>query len=342
MSSVLWNWKEIFCIISNWISPAKHTCYHVFIFFCCFAVLAGQAQNAQPTFKIIPLGVLGGGDESNLSAYMVAPANSDDYICLDAGTLRFGIGLAVDHKILFGQPLQILRRQIKGYVISHPHLDHVAGLVLNSPDDTSKNIYGLPFCLDILKEDYFTWKGWANFADQGDKPVLNKYHYRVLEPNKEIPLENTGMFVEAFKLSHGNPYQSTAFLIRYQGAYLLYLGDTGADPVEKSDDLAQLWQRVGGLIKSKQLKAIFIETSFPDEQPTAQLFGHLTPALLQNEMLALSEFSSTDALINFPIVITHIKATTPGIGETIRKELLNHNTLHLQVIFAGQATPLNF
>jgi cAMP phosphodiesterase len=342
MNSVLPNWKLTFCIIRNWKGPGKQSRYRIFMFLCFCAVLTCQAQAVQPAFKVVPLGVLGGGDESNLSAYMVAPANSEDYICLDAGTLRFGIGLAVDHKILFGQPLDILRRQIKGYVISHPHLDHVAGLILNSPDDTSKNIYGLSFCLDVLKQDYFTWKGWANFADQGDKPVLNKYHYRLLEPNKEIALENTGMFVQAFLLSHGNPYQSTAFLIRHQNSYLLYLGDTGSDPIEKSIDLALLWQHIGTLVKTKQLKAIFIETSFPDEQPSGQLFGHLTPALLQNEMIALSKFSSTKALFNFPIVITHIKPVTPGARETIKKELLNQNTLHLQFIFAEQASPLTF
>ena len=41
---------------------------------------------AQSVFKVIPLGVEGGNDESNLSAYAVAVNGTDAYVCLDAGT----------------------------------------------------------------------------------------------------------------------------------------------------------------------------------------------------------------------------------------------------------------
>ncbi len=95
---------------------------------------------------------------------------------------------------------------------------------------------------------------------------------------------NTGMYVKAFELSHSNLYKSTAFLVRSDSSYILYLGDTGADTIEKSTHLRELWEHIAPLIKLNQVKGIFIEVSFPDEQPVNKLFGHLTPSLLMHEM----------------------------------------------------------
>jgi 3',5'-cyclic-nucleotide phosphodiesterase len=56
-----------------------------------FAITAHAQIKFTTSFKIVPLGVKGGIDESNLSAYMVAAAGTNNYICLDAGTLHYGI-----------------------------------------------------------------------------------------------------------------------------------------------------------------------------------------------------------------------------------------------------------
>jgi cAMP phosphodiesterase len=312
------------------------------IFFFLFINSIAFAQNiAKPVFKVVPLGVLGGIDESNLSSYMLAVDGTNDYVCLDAGTLHYGIQKAVDSGVFAINADEVLRSYIKGYLISHAHLDHVAGLIINSPEDSSKNIYGLPFCLDILKDKYFTWKGWANFTDQGDKPLLNKYHYVTLTPEVMMPLDNTAMFVTAFPLSHGNPYESTAFIISYGDSYILYLGDTGADEIEKSEKLHKLWEVIAPLVKSKKLKAIFIETSFPDEQPKKLLFGHLTPELLMNEMHVLGSLTGIDSLKGLPVVITHIKPDGNN-EEKIKQELLLSNDLQLKLIFPEQGKMLEF
>ncbi|MEO7047041.1 MAG: 3',5'-cyclic-nucleotide phosphodiesterase, partial [Ferruginibacter sp.] len=178
------------------------------VFFLLFAFTA-QTKAQSPTFKVIPLGVKGGSDESNLSSYMLAPINSDKYVCMDAGTLYSGIRKAISNGLFHKSISNVLKYNIKGYLISHAHLDHIAGMIINSTDDTSKNIYALPSVIKNLTDKYFTWEGWANFADAGEKPTLNKYHYVTLDTAKEIQIANTEMQVTAFSLSHGNPYEST-------------------------------------------------------------------------------------------------------------------------------------
>ena len=220
-------------------------------------------------------------------------------------------------------------------------MDHVSGLIINSPDDSSKNIYGLPFCLNTIREKYFSWKSWANFGDEGEKPLLKKYHYMPLSESTETALSNIKMFVRPFELSHSNPFKSTAFLVRYDSSYILYLGDTGADTIEKADNLYRLWQYIAPLIQQEQLKAIFIEVSFPDEQPTDKLFGHLTPRLLLAEMQRLAAVSGKENLEKIPVVITHIKPN--GNNESlIKKELNNQNNLQVKLVFPQQGKALLF
>lgn len=308
--------------------------------FFYYGIAVFAQKKAAPVFTVIPLGIYGGMDESNLSCYMVGLEGSNQYVCLDAGTLHAGIAKAIQQKALPASA-DVLKNDIKGYLISHPHLDHVAGLVINSPDDTSKNIYGLPFCLDVIQDKYFSWKSWANFADKGEAPQLKKYHYVYLNPDSVIALPNTGMSLRSFELSHSNPYKSSAFLLSSGAAYLLYLGDTGADEVEKSDKLRQLWKAVAPIIAADKLKAIFIETSFPNEQPSGKLFGHLTPALLMQEMKILASLAGAEHLQKVAVVITHIKPTGNN-EDIIKKQLKNNNDLKLKLVFPVQGKGMEF
>ena len=307
----------------------------IFLIFFVFINTCLEAQQTQrPAFNVIPLGVRGGLDESNLSAYLVAAGGSNDYICLDAGTLHHGIEKAIDGHFFTGTVDDVLKHHIKGYCISHGHLDHLSGLILNSPNDSSKYIYALPSVIKVLQEKYFTWQGWANFTNEGDKPALGKYKYVYLEPGKDTILHHTGLSVKAFSLSHGNPYESTAFLISNQENFLLYLGDTGADEIEQSDKLKKLWMAVAPLLKNNSLKAIFIEVSFPNEMPDKALFGHLTPHLLMKEMEVLNTLSEGNVQ-HTHIYITHRKPCA-DCEERIQQQLEAENKLNLQLVYPQQ------
>jgi len=309
------------------------------LFFFCFITIGLLAQSkSSPSFRIVPLGVLGGIDESNLSAYMAAPYGSNQYICLDAGTLHAGITKAIANHVFNIPADRVLKQYIKGYFISHSHLDHLAGLIINSPDDTAKNIYAFADCIDVLKTHYFTPISWANFGDAGEAPILKKYHYSVLTPGVAINVDNTQLQVTAYPLSHSN-LTSTAFLVKSKDNYLLYLGDTGSDELEKSQNLKTLWQVIGPLIKSHQLKGIMIEVSFPDEQPDKSLFGHLTPRLLMHELNMLAGYSG-GSLKGLNIVVTHLKPPANHIA-AIKKQLAAENKLGVKLIFPQQGVPLD-
>lgn len=290
-------------------------------------------------FSIVPLGVKGGVDESNLSAYMVAAKGTHDYICLDAGTLYFGIQKSISNRVFSKPADEVLKKYIKGYLISHAHLDHIAGLIINSPNDTAKNIYALSTCIETIKTHYFTWKSWANFTDEGEAPLLKKYHYEVLSPDSITVIKNTGMTVKAFSLSHSG-LQSAAFLISNGNSYILYLGDTGPDEIEKSHNLHLLWEAMAPLIKNKQLKAILIETSFPDEQPDKALFGHLNPHWLMNEMEDLANVAGKSVLKGFTLIITHAKPPQVSIDK-IKKQVRIENKLGLRILFPQQGKAID-
>lgn len=308
-------------------------------------------------FKIVPLGTSGGESEDNLSAYVVAPEQSNAWVALDAGTLISSL------KKISDQLFQRLNVQVKSektfaetffgdylkaYLISHAHLDHISGLIIGSTIDSSKNILGTDTTINYLRDNVFNWKVWPNFADEGEQPQLKKYHYQRLAVGATVPVAQTILNVTPFALSHGNGYPSTAFLLEANGYYLLYFGDTGADAVEHSHDINLIWQKIAPLVRSHKLSAIFIEVSYPDGRPDNLLFGHLTPHWLLTELRELAMLVNPQyphaALSGLPIVITHIKQ---GLGSEdmstlIAQQLNQQNDLAARFVIPKQDQLMQF
>jgi 3',5'-cyclic-nucleotide phosphodiesterase len=296
---------------------------------------AFSQKEQKSSFQVVPLGTKGGIDEKNLSAYLLAPSNTKDFICLDAGTVNAGIEKAIENKVFRVSTSEVLRKYIKGYLISHAHLDHVSGLIINSPADSSKTVYATNKCMEMMENHYFNDQTWANFGDKGAGFPLKKYHFQTLNEGEETTISNTKMTVKAFSLSHVNPFESTAFLIKSGESYALYLGDTGPDSVEKSDKLKLLWTAVAPLVQNNQLKGIFIEVSFPNEQPDQFLFGHLTPNYLMKELHVLEDLAGKGTLKRFKIIVTHLKPPTKNIVK-IKEQLKKQNDLEIKIIYPEQ------
>lgn len=306
--------------------------------FLLYSTSSLWAQN----LEIIPLGVYGGGDESNLSCYLLGVEKSNSYIALDAGTVRSGINKAIEKGTFDVSFETVLQHYIKGYFISHGHLDHLSGLIINSPEDSAKPIYSLPFVADIFKHNYFTNASWANFGNEGESPILGKYTYTKVKPLQSFSISNTTFSAEVFELSHVNPQKSSAILLRNNNDYVLYFGDTGADRIEKTNHLDTIWEYIAPLVRNKNLKTILLEVSFANSQPEHLLFGHLTPKLLTEELSKLACHTGLESLQDLTIIITHLKPSGNQI-ETIKRELLENNPLQVHYIFPiqGERITLN-
>ncbi|QRR03305.1 MBL fold metallo-hydrolase [Dyadobacter sandarakinus] len=304
------------------------------ILLCLFFTSSAGAY-AQKGFRVVPLGVKGGVDDGNLSAYMVAPARSSEYICLDAGTVSGGIQKAVQQGV-FKIPAQaVLKQYLKAYFISHPHLDHVSGMIVTSVEDTAKSVYGFPACINTLRDHYFNWQSWPNLTSAGALPALNKFRYETLTEAQEIAVPGTGMQVTPFRLSHTEPYESAAFLVRHQDEYLLYFGDTGPDVIEGKGRMKKVWDAAAPLLKAGRLKGVFLEVSYPNAQPDSKLYGHLTPRWFMQELQVLADLAGQELLKGLPVIVTHIKPAGKNEG-IIRQELAADNHLKVKLIFPRQ------
>ncbi|HLW14184.1 MAG TPA: 3',5'-cyclic-nucleotide phosphodiesterase [Flavobacteriaceae bacterium] len=308
----------------------------VIIFLLFFISIFGYSQQ----FEVLPLGVYGGGDESNLSSYLVRDFKNPNYIACDAGTIRFGLMKAKEKGNLSKPPIQFLKENVKAYFISHSHLDHLSGMIINSPEDSVKPIYALPPTIQTLKEHYFINATWTNFANEGEEPILGKYEYKRMREGKSYAVAETKLHLTAFPLSHPVP-SSAAWLHNELGFSILYLGDTGPDSIEGNDHLKDLWKAVGKDLKKGKLKAILIEVSFPNSQPDEMLFGHLTPKFLVEELQQLAKIAGKKSLKDFPVVVTHIKPDADNMVQ-IKKELQESNGLEVNYIFPEQGVPLQF
>jgi 3',5'-cyclic-nucleotide phosphodiesterase len=304
-------------------------------------------------FDVVALGALGGIEDGNLSAWLIHPHGDSRAVTCDAGTLVNGLRVA-EQKGAFADirlPASstqsrvgyVLTTTIKGYLISHAHLDHVAGLVIASPDDSTKPIYALPSVGVDLVETYFNWRAWPNFTDRGKAPQLGKYAVTDLKPGAAAPLRDTAMRVTAFPLSHGGG-ESTAFLIESDGDGILCFGDTGPDAVEKSSRLGDVWAAVAERARQKRLKAIVIEASYTSDRPDDLLFGHLTPRWLLEELRKLDRRAGGNALKDLPVVVSHIKysLTREQPQAQMLRELQAGNDLGVRFVIPEQGRRWHF
>ncbi len=334
----------------------------------------GNESNVKDGFDVVALGVKGGIQDGNLSAFMIAPHGDSRSVLCDAGTVTNGIKVAIENgafndivvpsKSSLSKVGYVSTHLINGYLITHAHLDHVAGLMIASVDDINKPIYGLPSTLTVLKNSLFNWQAWPNFTDGGKAPQLNKYALQAVNTNAVFPIKNTDMTAQAFELSH-NGVISTAYLIRQGNSSMLCVGDTGPDVIEPGNQLATLWQAIADELIAGRLKAIIIEVSYVNARPDKLLFGHLTPKHLLVELSHLASLvgpasvnltgelasgekggrSKYNALEDLPIVISHIKYSLKkeqNLAQVIEAELAERNTLGVKFIIPQQGERWHF
>ena len=212
--------------------------------------------------------------------------------------------------------------------------------------------------MDVLSQDIFNWRVWPNVLDVGLEP-LNIYQSQIFEFKSWKQVNGSEWQFFGFPLSHGiSPVSkekilSTAFLLHYGGAFVIYFGDTGADKLENVTYMGEVWDYVSPLIANNTLKGILIECSYSNSQPDNLLYGHLNPKWLIEELHYLN--SSVSKLLpsptrfpleNFNVIITHVKpisllkTSSQTSLSLVQSQLDNLNDIQVRFSFPEQGSLL--
>lgn len=227
----------------------------------------------------------------------------DDRVAIDAGSLAFSCN-------------EIQRKQIRDVVLTHAHLDHIAGLPLFIDDHFASleepvSVFALEEVIDILERNIFNWSVYPNFAElRNDNGIVLEY----------CPFEACATFrvkhfdFKAFPVNHKVP--GVGFIVSDESSVIAISGDTASTD--------EFWL---GVNKEEKLDALLIECAFPDDlESLAEASHHLTPKLLKTE---LDKFHKQGA----PIFVTNLK---PMYRERIIIELIDLKIENLQVLEIGK------
>lgn len=255
-----------------------------------------------PTFHLVVVGSGGGPYETNLSSYLFKPCDTswkDGIIALEAGS---GMGtlqqlLNSDAALFDKMTAHQVYSLIHCFVISHAHLDHVNGLVLSagSLNGPRKRVCASLSTLKSL-ETIFGDRIWPNLASWDTGDAAYKLLYDPLNFNGGYRTIFPDVSVKAMPVWHGKndtlgDYESTAFFIRHDptSQEYLFFGDVSPDSLcePSKRQTKYVWRAAAPKIPSK-LSTIFIECSWPAGRPDEQLYGHLSPEHLVDELATLA------------------------------------------------------
>jgi ribonuclease BN (tRNA processing enzyme) len=212
----------------------------------------------------------------------------DGVLAIDAGSLTSTLALddllKIDHVLL-----------------THSHFDHVKDLPLMTDlivgrREKPVTIWSSQECTKTLRENMFNDVLWPDFTriktQKKKNPVL------VLKQFKAGATFKIGKYtVKSIPVTH--PVESCGFVISDGQTAMAISGDTG--PTKK------LWQVLN---KTSGLKALLLETSFPNEmQWLADVSGHLTPATLETELKKFDRNGCSVLLYHLkPAFVAQLKA----------------------------------
>jgi len=211
----------------------------------------------------------------------------DGSVALDAGALTASLTLEEQAKV-------------RAILVTHSHMDHVASLPFLVENvfgkvDGSIEIVAPQEVVSSLQTHLFNNDLWPDFT-RIPNHLLPTVCFRVV--NAGEPFRVNGLTAVAVPVTHVVP--TFGYIVSDGKSAVAFSGDTG--PTDA------LWAAVR---EAANLKAIFVECSFPDGmREIADISKHLTPSLLKTEMTKLPP--------GVPINIYHMK---PPSVETLRCEL---------------------
>ena len=226
----------------------------------------------------------------------------DDLVAIDAGSLAMA-----------ATPVQ--QQRIRDIVVTHAHLDHIAGLPLFVDDLFSTltepiTIHATQPVIDTLERDIFNWSIYPRFSEleNSSGPVLR---YEAFGLAEEFTVKN--LTFRAIEVNHKVP--SSGFLISDTKSTVALSGDTAGTE--------GFWTLVNA---TSNISAILLECAFPDElHDLAAVSHHLTPKRMKLELEKCEKAC--------PVFIVNLK---PMFREKIVEQIARLNVSDLQILEVGK------
>ena len=227
----------------------------------------------------------------------------NDSLLVDAGTIGGMLSL----------PQQLRLRHV---LVTHLHFDHIKGLptLADSLFDSEARplvIMGLAEVLKGMQTHIFNDQVYPDFT-QIPTPDRPTFRLHAVEPGTSVACGN--LRVTAVRVNHQVP--AVGYLIDDGASAILCTGDTY--------ETEEIWTKAS---KLPNLKAVFIEASFPDAMAgIAKISKHLTPSLFYREFQKLGR-------PEVKAIAYHLK---PRYREDLVRELTALPIQHLAVLEEGQ------
>jgi ribonuclease BN (tRNA processing enzyme) len=208
------------------------------------------------------------------------------------------------------------RSNVRDIILSHAHLDHIAGLPLFLDDlfatlSEPVRIHACDEVIEVLERDIFNWSVYPRFSELSNSngSVLEYYPIR-----NGVKFAVEGLEVLPIAVNHKVP--SSGFLISEGRTRVALTGDTSS--------MDEFWEQ---LSRVNDLDALLIECAFPDElADLAAMSHHLTPSTLSREM---ERFGRPEC----PTYVVNIK---PSYRDQVVEQLKGLGLPKLEVLDIGR------
>jgi cAMP phosphodiesterase len=227
----------------------------------------------------------------------------DDLVAIDAGSLAMATNA-------------LQKKQIRDVILSHAHLDHIAGLPLFIDDLFATlrrpvSVYASREVIEILERDIFNWSVYPRFSElENDNGKVMKYS--PFEIGKEFAVKH--LRVKAVNVNHNVP--SVGFIVSDGKTTFALTSDTA--------EMEEFWKTLNA---EENLSALLVECAFPNElEELAQVSYHLTPKTLKREL----------EKINHPNCLIYVINIKPMYRDEIVRQIEELNLENLQILEVGQ------
>lgn len=199
----------------------------------------------------------------------------DDIVAVDAGCLAFSCTTEQ-------------RTNVRDIVLTHTHLDHVAGLPMYIDDLFASltrpiRVYATSEMVDILETHLFNWALYPRFSELKNKNG-SVFEYRLIERGEVFSIDD--LEFKAYAVNH--KVSANGFIVSHGETSIAITGDTA--------ETTEIWQAAKN---DPRLKAVLVECAFPDSMSEiADASDHLTPAKLAGEIVKLDRSDVTVYVMN--------------------------------------------